>query len=207
MSMCHEPCPGWRGGWSRGEQLAKVVGWESRCCILGRKAQWGWGLVSEMKSGEMGVQLNTGGSIPRVPWVCPCKILTSLLGEESLQLGSLCLDSLSAPRLRTESPVWEKRHLLETVNYQEGNKKWYVPGIPLHLWECIPVLICETTCQGPWCQFSVLPETLPSLGPHDSCLSWFPPMLSFSTLSPSQAHSCPPGFGMMGALKDQLPFH
>lgn len=64
----------------------------------------------------------------------------------------------------------------------------------------------ETTCQGHPCRFSVLPETLPSLGSHDSSLSCFSPVLTFSALSPLQAHYCPLGFGMLESLKEHLSF-
>lgn len=81
-----------------------------------------------------------------------------------------------------------------------------ISGIPLNLGECFPVLIQDVTCQGHPHRFSVLPETLPSLGSHDSSLFYFPPTFTWSPLSPLQAHKCPPGFGMMESLKDQVSF-
>ena len=67
----------------------------------------------------------------------------------------------------------------------------YISGFPLNLEEHIPVLICESICQAHPHRFSVLPETFPSFGSHDSSPSCFPPALTLSPLSPLQAHHCP----------------
>ena len=77
----------------------------------------------------------------------------------------------------------------------------YISGFTLNLEEHIPVLTCESICQVHPHRFSVLPETLPSFGSHNSSLSCFPPTLTQSPLSPLQAHHCPLGFGIMESLK------
>lgn len=147
--------------------------------------------MNEMKSGEDGV--GVGGGAWWLHTMCiHMSVPRSLFHSWNLlNWDFLCLNSLS--EICTKTDNWTTYLGKDEPAFGETqlpgrNKKWCVPIIPLNLWEHIPVLIHETTCQGHPRRISVLPETLPSLSSHDSCLSSFPPVLTFASFSPLQAH-------------------
>ena len=155
------------------------------------------------KSGDMGLELGAApGVFVRCVLIC------------------VSLDRYLTPRRRVSStwllyfnfPLWNTHQdwglnflfgkrctcfRAEKINYQEGIKYGA-------FWKSHWTFESVSTCQSHHGGFSVLPETFPSLGSHDVCLSWF--FTYVDIFFSFQAHFCTQGFGTVESSKDHRYF-